>query len=47
MIKMKQRVNMDIDKDLWKEVSMKAIELDMQKKELVEKILKEFLEYHK
>jgi len=38
---------MDIDKDLWKEVSMKAIELDMQKKELVEKILKEFLEYHK
>ena len=44
---MKQRVNMDIDKDLWKEVSMKAIELDMQKKELVEKILKEFLEYHK
>jgi len=43
----KQRVNMDIDRELWKRVGMKAVELDMQKRELVEKLLKEFLEDHK
>jgi len=37
---MKQRVNMDLDKNLWKRVGMKAIELDMQKKDLVELALK-------
>ena len=41
---MKQRVNMDLDKELWKQVGMKAIELDMQKKDLVELALKKFIE---
>lgn len=40
---MKQRVNMDLDKNLWKQVGMKAIELDMQKKDLVELALKNFI----
>lgn len=42
----KQRVNMDIDKILWKKVGIKAVELDTQKKDIVEKALKEFLEKH-
>jgi len=41
---MKQRVNMDIDKELWKRVGMKALELDMQKKDLVELALKKLLQ---
>ena len=41
---MKQRVNMDLDKELWKQVGMKAIEIDMQKKDLVELALKKFIE---
>jgi len=44
LIKMKQRVNMDIDKELWKRVGMKALELDMQKKDLVELALKKLLQ---
>lgn len=40
----KQRVNMDLDKELWKRVSIKAIEEGIQKKELVEKALKKYLE---
>lgn len=40
---MKQRVNMDLEKSLWKQVSMKAIELDMQKKDLVELALNNFI----
>lgn len=43
----KQRVNMDIDKSLWKEVGKLSIELEMQKKEIVELALKEFIEKHK
>ena len=39
----KQRVNMDIDKKLWKQVGIKAAELEMQKKEIVEEALKIFL----
>lgn len=31
----KQRVNMDLDKELWKQVGIKAIQLGIQKKELV------------
>lgn len=42
----KQRVNMDIDKNLWKKVGIKSIELGLQKKELVEKALEEFVEKH-
>lgn len=40
----KQRVNMDLDKELWKQVGIKAIQLGIQKKELVEKALKKFLQ---
>lgn len=40
----KQRVNMDLDKELWKQVGIKAIELGMQKKELVELAIKKFIE---
>lgn len=39
----KQRINMDLDKELWKKVGIKALELDMQKRELVEKALENFL----
>ena len=38
-----QRVNMDIDRELWKEIGMKAIELDMHKKEIVEVASRNFL----
>ncbi|WP_172369552.1 hypothetical protein [Sporosarcina jiandibaonis] len=40
----KQRVNMDLDKELWKQVGITAIELGIQKREVVEKSLKEFIE---
>lgn len=39
----KQRVNMDIDKQLWKRVSVKAAEDEMEKKEVVEEALKQYL----
>lgn len=39
----KQRVNMDIDKELWRQVGIKSAELDIQKKDIVEKALKKFL----
>lgn len=39
----KQRVNMDIDKQLWKRVSVKAAEDEMEKKELVEEALRKYL----
>lgn len=44
---MKQRINLDLDRELWKKVSIKAVELDIQKRELVELALKEFLENNK
>jgi metal-responsive CopG/Arc/MetJ family transcriptional regulator len=47
MSEKKQRVNMDLDKDLWKEVGKLAVELELQKKEIVELALKNFLEKHK
>lgn len=40
----KQRVNMDINKELWKKVGIRAIELNLQKKEIVELALKKFLQ---
>ena len=43
----KQRVNMDLDKDLWKLVGVKAIELGIQKKEIVEKALENYLKENK
>jgi len=39
-----QRVNMDINKELWKQVGIRCIKLDMQKKEFVEQALKNYLE---
>lgn len=40
----KQRVNMDINKELWKKVGIRAIELNLQKKEIVELALEKFLQ---
>lgn len=40
----KQRVNMDIDKELWKKVGIRAIELNLQKREVVELALEKFLQ---
>jgi len=37
---MKQRVNMDIDKELWKQVTIKCAELGIEKKQFVEEALK-------
>lgn len=42
-----QRVNMDLDKEIWKRVGIKAIELGITKKELVEKALKNYIEENK
>jgi len=39
----KQRVNIDIDKELWKLVSIKAIEEGIQKRQLVETALDEYV----
>jgi len=41
---MKQRVNMDIDKDLWKQASVKAAQLGVTKKKLVEMGIKKILQ---
>jgi metal-responsive CopG/Arc/MetJ family transcriptional regulator len=38
-----QRVNMDLDKDLWKQVGIRAIEEGINKKDLVEKALTNYL----
>ncbi len=40
---MRQRINMDLDEGLWKQVGIRAIELGIKKRELVERALKEFL----
>jgi len=37
----KQRVNMDLDKDLWKSMSIRCTELDMEKKQFVENAIRE------
>lgn len=42
-----QRVNMDINKDLWRKVGIKSAELELQKKEIVEKALENFLKENK
>ena len=39
----KQRVNMDIDKDLWKEVTVRAAEEEKEKREYVEESLRKNL----
>jgi len=39
----KQRINMDLNKELWKRVGIKAIEEGIQKRELVEKALEKYL----
>lgn len=39
----KQRVNMDLSKELWRDVGIKAAELEKQKKEIVEMALEKFL----
>jgi len=41
---MKQRVNMDIDRELWKQASVKAAQLGVTKKELVEMGIKKILQ---
>lgn len=41
---MKQRIVIDIDKELWRQVSMKAAELQMTKKEFVEAAMRRKLE---
>lgn len=38
-----QRVNMDLNKELWKRVGIRCIELDIQKKQFVEKALEKLL----
>ena len=38
---------MDLDKDLWKLVGIKAIESGIQKKEIVEKALENYLKGNK
>lgn len=38
-----RRINMDIDKNLWKEVGIKAIKEGITKKDLVTKALEEYL----
>ncbi len=38
---------MDIDENLWKEVGVTAIKLEIQKRELVEMALREFLDKNK
>lgn len=43
----KQRVNIDIDKYLWKQVGIKAAEWEVQKREIVEKALGKFIEDNK
>jgi len=43
----KQRVNIDIDKELWKLVSIKAIEEGIQKRQLVETALDEYVKKNK
>jgi len=43
----KQRVNMDLDKDLWKRIGIKGIQLGIQKKEIVETSLKNYLKENK
>ena len=40
---MNQRVNMDINRNLWKQVGIKASKESITKKELVEKALKNYL----
>lgn len=42
-----QRVNMDLDKQLWKEVGIKAATEEITKKELVELALNEYLNKNK
>ena len=43
----KQRINIDIDKTLWKKVGIKAVENDMKKREVVERALSEYIEKNK
>ena len=38
-----QRVNMDLNKELWKQVGIRAIEEGINKKDLVEKALENYL----
>lgn len=42
-----QRVNMDLDKGLWKQVGIRAIEEGINKKDLVEKALVNYLKEEK
>lgn len=39
----RQRINMDLNRELWKEVSKAAIDLGVEKREFVELALKEKL----
>ena len=39
----RQRINMDLDKRLWEQVGIMAIKQDINKRELVEKALKEYI----
>jgi len=39
-----QRVNIDLDKELWRQVGIKAAEESITKRELTEKALKNYLE---
>lgn len=40
----KQRVNMDIDKNLWREVSVMAVKMAIEKRLFVEAALREKIE---
>lgn len=39
----RQRVNIELDPELWKQVGIKAIEMGLTKRELTEKALREFI----
>lgn len=39
-----QRVNIDLDKELWRRASVRAAELGITKRELVEKAIEKFIE---
>lgn len=40
----KKRINLDLDAELWKQLSIEAIDSGKQKREIVEKAIQDYLE---
>lgn len=40
----KQRVNIDVNRELWKQVGIKSAETGMEKREILEEALKKYIE---